>query len=243
MDRLLILSCSRSKRPEAKLLPAYERYDGPPFRLLRRYLKSSTNIPKIKILSAEYGLISHESQIPYYERQMTSQRAEELRPQVRERLTTLLKPKGRKKPPGVFIHLGKNYLKTLEGSDIFPPLCTVNVATGTPGERLVDLYCWLYGEAPSLKRYNVLKEPKGNIQIRGVKIELEKKEVIDIVRRAIKTHKEDRPSYHSWYALIDRHRISPKWIINLLTGLPLSSFHTDEARRVLSQLGIPLHAS
>ncbi|MDQ3816615.1 MAG: hypothetical protein M3247_07930 [Thermoproteota archaeon] len=241
MNRLLILSCSQTKRAESELLPAYERYDGPPYRLLRRYLKASTNIPKIKILSAEYGLISHDTQIPYYERQMTDRRAQELRPQVHEALKILLKPNSRNKTQGVFIYLGKDYLKTLEGSKLYSTKGTVKVAEGTPGEKLTDLYCWLYGEPPSTKRHILVKETKGNIQIRGSKIELKKKEVIDIVREAVNNLKEGWPNYHSWYVVIDRHRVSPKWIINLVTGLPLNSFHTHEAWRVLSQLGIPVY--
>src|ERR1043165_4256548 len=110
MGRLLILSCSQKKRTEAQLLPAYERYDVPPFQLLRRYLKTSTDIPSIRILSAEYGLIPHDSSIPFYERRMTAQRAQELRPQVTGELNNLLK---RKNGIGVFVYLGKEYLRTL----------------------------------------------------------------------------------------------------------------------------------
>jgi len=38
-QRLLILSCSQRKRPDPSLLPAIERYNGPPFQVLRRYLR------------------------------------------------------------------------------------------------------------------------------------------------------------------------------------------------------------
>ena len=38
--RLLILSCSQRKRPDRVLLPALERYDGPVFRMLRKFLRS-----------------------------------------------------------------------------------------------------------------------------------------------------------------------------------------------------------
>jgi hypothetical protein len=39
--RMLILACSRRKRPDEGLLPAIERYDGPAFRVLRRFLRKS----------------------------------------------------------------------------------------------------------------------------------------------------------------------------------------------------------
>jgi hypothetical protein len=37
--RMLILACSRRKRPDEGLLPAIERYDGPAFRMVRRFLR------------------------------------------------------------------------------------------------------------------------------------------------------------------------------------------------------------
>ena len=36
---MLILACSRRKRPDEGLLPAIERYDGPTFCVLRRFLR------------------------------------------------------------------------------------------------------------------------------------------------------------------------------------------------------------
>ena len=38
-DRMLILACSRRKRPDEGLLPAIERYDGPALRVVRRFLR------------------------------------------------------------------------------------------------------------------------------------------------------------------------------------------------------------
>ena len=36
MTRLLVVACSKSKRPDARSMPAIDRYDGPAFRQLRR---------------------------------------------------------------------------------------------------------------------------------------------------------------------------------------------------------------
>jgi exonuclease SbcC len=36
--RLLILSCSRKKKTTSQLLPALERYDGPSFRVARKFI-------------------------------------------------------------------------------------------------------------------------------------------------------------------------------------------------------------
>lgn len=77
---MLIMACSRSKRSDHGTLPAIERYDGPAFRVLRRYLReSASEAPDIFILSAEHGLISHDLPIANYDTQMTLARAGELR--------------------------------------------------------------------------------------------------------------------------------------------------------------------
>ena len=58
--RLLILSCSQRKRPNRVLLPALERYDGPVFRMLRKFLRSCPareSHLEIYILSAQFGLL------------------------------------------------------------------------------------------------------------------------------------------------------------------------------------------
>jgi len=70
VKRLLILSCSQRKRPDPGLLPAIERYDGPVFQVVRRYLREQPAGSKqldVFILSARYGLIplaGHEQILP-----------------------------------------------------------------------------------------------------------------------------------------------------------------------------------
>src|SRR5919199_6232989 len=76
--RLLILACSRCKRPDRGLLLAVERYDGPAFRVLRRFLREGqSEAPDVRVLSAEHGLISHDLPIANYDKIMTSSRAHE----------------------------------------------------------------------------------------------------------------------------------------------------------------------
>ena len=83
MQRALFLACSRRKALESSLLPAIERYDGPCFRVLRRYLRDeAVDLPHVWILSTRFGLLSAKERIPGYEERMTPKWADELRPIV-----------------------------------------------------------------------------------------------------------------------------------------------------------------
>lgn len=237
MKRLLILSCTQSKRTATQYLPACERYDGPAFRLLRRYLKTSTDIPEIRILSAEYGLIRHDYQIPFYERKMTVQRTQELQPQIAKALNRLLNPDESKTAKSIFVHLSKMYLGALEGSGILSSR-SVTIASGAPGKKLSDLYGWLHGEPPARHRHIKQGALYPKPQVRGRIIDLQKPDVLNAIRHAIENGMEVPVSNHSWYVMVDGHRVSAKWIVSLITGLPRSSFHTDSALRILSYLGM-----
>src|SRR5437868_1053139 len=91
MRRLLILSCSGRKRTTPGLLPAVERYDGTPYRTLRRFLRARPDAElDVFILSAEFGLIHRDEPLLYYDRLMTPLRARELAPTVAARLRDVL---------------------------------------------------------------------------------------------------------------------------------------------------------
>lgn len=241
MDRLLLLSCSRSKRSEPDLLPAYERYNGPVFHLLRRYLRSSTNTPAIKILSAEFGLIPYDFRIPYYDRRMTVQRARELEPKVTKALKRVIGAVGHKQAQDIFILWGRDYFKAAGGLETHLSDNRVKIANGTPGERLTDLYKWLYGNPPAAYR-NTSTTPKGNVRIRGVEINITAEEILDKVRDAM-TSGLANLNCQAWYVSVDGQRVPVKWLVSMLTGMPHSSFHTDEAKRVLSQLGLKVQSA
>lgn len=88
-DRLLI-SCSNRKRAGYKLMPAIDRYDGPTFYVLRRYLRETDDRQlRVYILSAEFEIINAKS-IPKYDRLMTHSRARELREQATRSLRLIL---------------------------------------------------------------------------------------------------------------------------------------------------------
>ena len=113
--RLLILSCSQRKRPDRILLPALERYDGPVFRILRKFLRSCLareSYPEVYILSAQFGLIPAHQLIFNYDCRMTPQRASILQPQVLDQLRHILRNKQYKE---LFISVGKDYAAALAG--------------------------------------------------------------------------------------------------------------------------------
>ena len=61
-------------------MPAYKRYDGPAYRMLRAtgYPAGGAVLCREQILSAEYGLIRASRDIPEYDRRMDAARAREL---------------------------------------------------------------------------------------------------------------------------------------------------------------------
>lgn len=80
---LLVLGCSQTKRDAPGLLPAIERYDGSPYRVLRSFLRDRewpTSL-SVAILSAKYGLVGGVTGIEDYDERMTPMRASEWAPQ------------------------------------------------------------------------------------------------------------------------------------------------------------------
>jgi len=143
MRRLLILSCGATKRPDAGLMPAIERYDGPPYRTLRNALRklAADQRPTVLILSAAFGLIAAETPIPDYDQLMTATRAEYLRTEVRAALTEYM---DRGPFAASMINLGAAYAPALP---LDPPtiarLGLLTYARGGIGERMGQMKRWL----------------------------------------------------------------------------------------------------
>lgn len=71
--QLLILGCSQAKREGDGLLPALDRYDGPPYRVLRKFLRGHhwPSSVSIAVLSAKHGLFGGLKGIEDYDVRMT----------------------------------------------------------------------------------------------------------------------------------------------------------------------------
>jgi hypothetical protein len=94
---------------------------------------------RIRILSAEYGLIGPFRPIPTYDRLMTRTRAVELQRDVASALNMVLLVHPTFSQ--AFISLGATYWVALPS----PLPVAAEVATGRPGERLQRLKAWLGG--------------------------------------------------------------------------------------------------
>jgi hypothetical protein len=141
--RLLVLACSARKRADPGLLPAVDRYDGPGFRVLRKYLADAADPPDVLILSARYGLIPADREIPDDDQKLTPDDADALRPDV-------LRALGHALADGAFAEvalcLGRDYRRAVAGhAEVVPAGVAVLQITGGQGTRLRKLRAWLRG--------------------------------------------------------------------------------------------------
>lgn len=236
---LLIIACSRRKRSEGDLLPAIERYDGPAFRVLRRFLHSQPSAPlDIYVLSAKYGLIPSDELIPDYDQKMTAERSRQLQLEVIAKFEDILNVKSYQK---LCLCLGRDYFLALDKYDmLLKSGLAVQIATGSLGKKLTTLHDWLYGK-PSELAIGEASTLTGKACLKGIEVTMTPTEVLDVARQALAYGKGNPTSYQSWYVLVDEQRVSPKWVVSLLTELPVRDFHSSAARRMLQQLGIRVY--
>lgn len=235
--RMLILACSRRKRPDGGPLPAIERYDGPAFRVLRRFLRERpAEAPNVLILSAEHGLISHDLPIAAYDREMTPARASELHPLVLAELDRIFATQA---PRETLIFAGRHYLTALGANDASSiPLFNARVCAGALGRKLAELHDWLHGGPPELRYNSTMPAGRGRPRIRGVEVSLTAEQVLGIAREALTEDCGNPERYESWCVPIDGHEVAPKWLVSRISGLPVGAFTTDEARRLLARIGV-----
>ncbi|MCE2396866.1 hypothetical protein J4G02_20290 [Candidatus Poribacteria bacterium] len=235
--RLLIVSCSQRKRSENELMPALERYDGPLYQMIRKFRRSATpplSNPCIYILSARFGLIRACTPIPDYDQPMTSQRAVELASHTLLKLSELLNQEPFQE---MYLCLGKDYLRCIDGYDnLVPKGIKLIVAEGSIGKRLHFMKRWLYNQQMPEYAGNATNQLPA--RIRGVKLALSSSEVLEKGRSALDRNLGCPDNFRAWYVNLDGRRIAPKWLVSQITGLPVRSFGSDEARRLLARLGI-----
>jgi hypothetical protein len=237
MQPLLIMSCSAKKRPDAGLLPAIERYDGPAFRVLRRYLaQQPSDCPDTLVLSARFGIVDSDKGIPYYDQRLTAERLQALRPAVTDAIEQRLLAK---RYDEVFVCGGSLYTRLLDPALTRTARATIQAATGTSGRRLSELHDWLHGHAPALGHPSAAP-PGSERRIRGVDVAMTAEDVYALARQALGAHRGDPARFQSWFVTIDGTRVGPKWLVTQMTGLGPNRFGTNDACRLLARLGIPV---
>ena len=244
--RCLIVGCSRTKVDSPQPLSAIQRYDGPAFRVIRRYLRQAPEGVQdvdIFVLSAEFGLLSAENKIPSYDRLMTAARAAELRPSVREAVHVQVCPQ---KYAEVFLSMGKTYLQAMEGLDtLLGDGVRVIISDSASGQKLTELQHWLWSTETQFTRVAGSNEHPAQPKLFAEEVVLRGRRIQMITEQAItglRSHldQEDLAAFQvrDWYLDVDGRKVSPKWAASKLFEVPVQEFSADEARRALRALGL-----
>ena len=148
--RLLILSCSQLKDASHEPLLAIDRYNGPLFLVLRRFLRECprrARLLDVYILSAAYGLIPGDFPTASYDRKLNTSRVVELQSQVDTTFLEIL----RYNYISICFVLGKTYLGAFESLRQLVPAHTESiVAYGPMGTKQTQLKKWLWREPRSM---------------------------------------------------------------------------------------------
>lgn len=231
----MLLSCCERKKASPNLLPALERYDGPAFFILRKFLNEcpiQAEELDVYVLSAKFGLIAVTQPIPNYDLLLDTNRCVELQPRVHKQIQRWSQHSSYRE---LFVSVTQKYEAVLgDLSQLDPTKLKIHFARGKSGGKLSDLRDWLYEKPPATQDIMLT----GRAVIRGQTLCLTTEQVIKRGLLAL-AGKSGKPSdFQSWYVQLGDARVSPKWLVSQLTGLSVNDFHSDEARRVLSQLGM-----
>ena len=142
---LLIISCSSRKINTLGRMPAFERYDGQSYRIIRKAIREGcfrTNLD-ILIISAKFGLLAWDAEIEDYDQLMSKEQAHNLRPSIQENLESFLNGRDYDK---LFINMGATYLETLEGFEWKKHFNEKIEAQGRIGEKSSQLKSWVRGQ-------------------------------------------------------------------------------------------------
>ncbi len=217
-----------------------ERYNGPQFQVVRKFIRTHPDAQSaldIAILSARFGMISPSENIPDYDQRITPEQVASIRPRI---MIALGQHFQRTKYQRCCISLSRDYLEIIAGlEEIIPPTCETTYIRGSQGERLSQLFNWLYADHPRPTERRIASS--GYARLRGVDIRLEPEEVLACGRRALISQKMSPPEPKAWYVMVDEHRVGPKWLVSQISGLSEQAFNTTDARRVLAALGVEVH--
>ena len=142
MARLLVLGCSGLKHSTPFPVPAWYRYDGVLFRVCKA-LEAQHAFPSdvsVRILSAAYGVITRDTPLPLYDREMDAARARELHESVTSALRAAVE---RSQASEVFVAAGRTYREAIGP---LQPGLPLRFPCGGIGMIQAQLRQWLVGE-------------------------------------------------------------------------------------------------
>lgn len=241
MTRCLVLNCSKSKKPTNSKVHAIDLYDGPAFRVLRLFLHNAQAYLldiDIYILSAKHGLIFRDTFISNYDEHITPEKADQINAQVLEQLSAIFK-KGYSE---IFALISKDYLRAIQGYEEFLISNSKwSISTVSEGKRLRVLKSWLYNSDNYYKKPIKQIKVTGHAVLKGHYLETGPEGIIPLALKALEEGQGSPYNFRDWYVIVDNKRLSSKWLVSLLTGLDVSEFQADDARRVLTQLGVKVN--
>ncbi|MCY4570951.1 MAG: tRNA-guanine transglycosylase DpdA [Candidatus Poribacteria bacterium] len=137
---LLILGCSDKCIENFNQAPALEVYDGPNYRVLRKFLRENGWPPglMIKIISAKCGIIDATTLIKPYDERLDKETAKKMHPKVRDCLGSI------GLPASVFINLNKDSLPAISCITTLFRRDTITESEGRGGEKLAAMKKWLH---------------------------------------------------------------------------------------------------
>lgn len=148
--RLLLMACTATKLAAPHPIPAIQRYDGPSFRILRKWQRAYPDLAgqlDVLILSAKLGLISSEQPIENYNQRLTRERAAVLQPLISAALQRFVAEHG--PYAATLLHLGRDYVPAIAPEELRSELFgTLTRTSGGIGIRLRHISAWLYAAAP-----------------------------------------------------------------------------------------------
>ena len=139
-----MLGCSERKVGTCGRLPAFQRYDGPAYRVYRKFLREHPDAEppaNLYILSAKYGLISGDILIPDYDLRMTPGACGTVEACGQREVSTLVFSLHRYDE--IFVAMGKVYRDVIDGFAARRTMPALLVAEGRIGEKSAALYRWL----------------------------------------------------------------------------------------------------
>jgi len=241
--RCLVISCSRSKKDAPEPLPAMQRYTGPMYKVLHRYLREKPEKADhlaVYILSARHGLIDSKTPILPYDQKMTPARAAELHTDILRKAQQKL---ALSDCAEIFLAMGQTYLLALDGLEtLLSENTKLVIASGSAGKKLTELRNWLWGISPATslveEKAVVSSAEKVTVVLRGHTLALTTAEAIENLKTGLTLAPSASRQLRSWYIEIAGEKISPKWAAQYLFGVPVGDFSADEARRALRRMGL-----